>query len=96
MTKDIQCAESEFDTFEFVISKYICCVYEYTVEELCPRYSTQVSDVLKNPKYIKNDKSMDSPEISLSYQANIADETISSMDVKSFDNRFTQVKNTRI
>lgn len=32
----------------------------------------------------------------LSYQANIADETISSMEIKSFDDRFTQVKNTRI
>ena len=54
-----------------------------------PPCSTQISDVLKNPKYIKNDKSMDSPEISLSYQDNIADETISSMDVKSFDNKVT-------
>ena len=64
-------------------------------KEICPRCSTQISDVLKNPEYTKM-ISMDSPEISLSYQANFADETISSMDVESFDNRFTQVKNTRI
>ena len=74
-----------------------CCNINVVLgKKICPRCSTEISDVFKNPKYTKNHKSMDSPEMSLSYPANIADETISSMDVKSFDNRFTQVKNTRI
>ena len=65
------------------------------IEDMPPLFNTNFW-CIKNPKYINNDKSMDSPEMFLSYQANIADETISSMEIKSFDDRFTQVKNTRI
>ena len=33
-TKHIESAESEFHTFEFVICKFICCLYEYKVNKL--------------------------------------------------------------
>ena len=61
-------------------------------KKICSRCSTQISDVLKNPEVIMNDKSIDSPDMSLS-QANIADESISIKDVQSFDNKFIQVNN---
>ena len=63
-------------------------------KKICPRCSTRISDVLKNPGDIMNDNTIDSPDMSLSHQAtNIADESLSIKDVQSFDNKFTQVNN---
>ena len=59
-------------------------------KKICPR-STRMSDVMKNPEDIMSDKSIDLPAMSLSHQANIADESISIKDAQSFDNKFTQV-----
>ena len=51
-----------------------CCnINAVPGKKICPRCSTRISDVLKNPEDIMNDKSIDSSDMSLSHQANIAD-----------------------
>ena len=67
----------------------------YLGKKYAPRCSTEISDVLKNLKDTKNDTSIDLHDMPIFRQINIADESILSKDVKSLDNRFTQVKYVR-